>query len=150
MQAPQGQVAAQACRYDEISPPPFLLISHLLLQDRSQANLGHSGPAQNSLPLDEIRRRDDDHVIAPLVRTAFKQQRHVQHGNRLAASSSKVEKALFLDRDHRVNDALEASEPRRVCKDKPTEMRSIDFAGFSSDTGKSVRDWPDSSASRFE
>jgi hypothetical protein len=127
-QSAQGQVPPQTGRYDKVSPSPLLSIGHLLFRDRSQANLGHSRPLKYSLPLHKAGSRNDDHIIAPTMSTAFEEKRHIEHRYRLSTRAGQSKKSLFRSGDHWMNDSLEPPERHRIRKDALPKKQSIDPA----------------------
>jgi hypothetical protein len=55
------------------------VIRQLFSQDGIQANLCHSRPPHDTLPLHEGGCRNNEHIIAATLRARFKQQGNVEH-----------------------------------------------------------------------
>jgi hypothetical protein len=72
LKATQGLVSTRSGRYDKIGVSTFLVIRHLLFQDRGQSNRGHPRPLQYPLALYKCRCRYDEHIIASTIATGFK------------------------------------------------------------------------------
>ena len=65
------------------------MIWELLLQDRSEANLGHPGPSQYALPLQSGGSRDNDDVIASPLGTGFKKKGNIENRERLVTGAGR-------------------------------------------------------------
>ncbi len=115
------------------------MIGHLLLQDGVEANLGHAGPSQDALPLNQSWRRYGKHVVASAVAAGFEQERYIEYSERLSPRSSTIKKALLPGSDHRVKDAFEPLQRGYITKDPLAEERPINSASLGKHTRKGSR-----------
>jgi hypothetical protein len=126
------------------------VVWHLLFQNGRQANLSHARTAQYSLSLNQGGGGNHKDIITAALPAGFKQQWYVEHDERLAPSARVSKKSLLLGGDHRVKDAFEPIERRRVGKNALAEKPSIDTPSLRFGPWESIGDGPDSGAARRE
>ncbi len=104
-----------------------------------QSALGHAGSTQHPLPLHQTGRRNDYDIVAPALGAGFKEERHIEGGNWLAAGTRQRQKPILFGYDQRVDDALETGERLCIRKDDLPELRAIDPSCRRLDTRKRRR-----------
>lgn len=125
-------MAAGPGRDDKICTTPLLAVGNLFLQNRTQANLGHAGPPQNTLPLHQGRSRNNDHIIAPTVCAGLEQERYIEHNEPLPPGPRTGEELFFFGNHHRVKNALQASQGRGVGEHSLPQACPVNSAAFRS------------------
>src|SRR6516164_5822687 len=83
-QTAQAHAPIQAGRNNKIGTPAFLVIRHLIAQNRRQSPLRHTGSPHYPLLLHQSGGGYNDHVITPPFAAALEEQRDIEDNDRLA------------------------------------------------------------------
>ncbi len=136
---PQGQIAPETRRNDEIGAPALLGLGHLAGADGGQPGLAHPGPAQHTPALDVARRRHQRRIVAILLGPDLEQQRHVQYHQATAPRGGPLEKTPLAGAHHGVEDALEPRQRVPIGEHPAAEPLTVDPA-IPDRAGKGRRD----------
>ena len=108
--------------------PAFLVIRHLIAQNRRQSPLRHAGSPHYPLLLHQSGGGYNDHVITPPFAAALEEQRDIEDNDRLAPRAGKIDKPLLAGFDDRVKNSFEPRESQGIAKYTLAEERTINPA----------------------
>lgn len=111
---------------DEVRPPPFFRVRHLLAQDRLKFLRSHRGATEYPLALQKGRGGDHDDGVAAALAAGLEQQRNIEGDQRQAPPRRPPEERLLGVAHQRMQDGFEPPEGGSVAEHPCAEGAPVD------------------------